>query len=236
MSHEKPSLAIVIPAAGIGKRMQSSLPKQYLTIHGKTVLEHTIEQFVELDYVECVVVALAEHDTLFSTLAISRHPKVTVVAGGEERGHSVFNGLTYLQSENIEWVMVHDAARPCVQQTDIETLFVTCVNNNSAAILANPVRDTMKRAHAGQAEIKQTVDRNDLWHALTPQCCRIQDLYCALSEQFDQDNRLNPEITDEASALELAGQSVQLVSGSVKNIKITHPEDLELASFYLAQH
>jgi 2-C-methyl-D-erythritol 4-phosphate cytidylyltransferase len=225
--------SVVIPASGIGKRMNETVPKQYLLLSEKAVLEHTIECFLNLPQVEEVVVVIAAHDKKFSQLPISSHHKVNVVIGGKERANSVLNGLEYLHNKQTQWVMVHDAARPCLEQHDILSLIEQCAQNNNAGILATPVRDTMKRSIANSKLIDKTEDRNNLWHALTPQCSKVSVLFQALSSQLSDSGDINPTITDEASALELAGHAVALISGSAKNIKITQPEDLELAEYYM---
>ena len=234
MTTEFPPLAVVIPAAGIGKRMQADVTKQYLKLDDQTILEHTIRAFTALPFVELVVVAIAPHDTVFSTLAIAKHKKLVTVEGGQERAHSVLSGLKYLIEQDMKWVMVHDAARPCVLSRDIQALYTRCIDNNASGILATKVRDTMKRAVTGTDKIATTVEREDLWHALTPQCSKIATLYRALSQAFDQTGAVSPEITDEASALERAGETVYLVEGSVRNIKVTHPEDLPLAKIFIS--
>lgn len=225
--------SVVIPASGIGKRMNSTVAKQYLRLSGKTVLEHTIDCFLQLPQVEEIVVAIAAHDETFSQLPISSHHKVNVVIGGKERANSVLNGLEYLHNKQSQWVMVHDAARPCLEQSDILKLIQQCVQSNSAGILATPVRDTMKRSIVNSQLIDKTEDRNNLWHALTPQCSKVSVLFQALNSQVSDSGDINSKVTDEASALELAGHGVALISGSAKNIKITQPEDLELAEYYI---
>ena len=233
-----PELTIVIPAAGIGKRMQAAQAKQYLTLHGKTIIEHTIERFLNLPFVATVVVALAKDDVLFEQLTVAKHNKIVIVDGGKERADSVLNGLSYAEKQNSDWVLVHDAARPCVSSEDIINLYNTCIKSNSAGILASPVRDTMKRSVLSEiganVAISETVDRTNMWHALTPQCAKTAELKQAISSQVDDSGWVNKKITDEASALELAKKPVLLVEGSVKNLKVTMPEDLELAEFYLS--
>lgn len=229
-----PSLAVVIPAAGVGSRMQADKAKQYLAIHNKTILEHTVECFIELDFVSQIYVSISDTDDLYATLPISNFPKVNRVAGGKERADSVLNGIKLAKSEGNEWVMVHDAARPCVSKQDIEKLYAECLEKGEAGILATPVRDTMKRSRSGKQTIETTLDRNNMWHALTPQCAKVEDLNSALASELEDSGFVSKSITDEASALELAGYPVNLVQGSVKNIKITLPEDLELAEFYLS--
>lgn len=231
--------SVVIPASGIGKRMQSSVPKQYLPLLGKTVLEHTINCFLDLPEVKQIIVVIASHDQVFKTLSIASHPKIKTIVGGKERANSVLNGVQYLKAQqnadaqNSQWVMVHDAARPCLEQQDIINLADECIGNNCAGILATQVRDTMKRSSIGLNIIDKTEDRNNLWHALTPQCCNVSQLYQALTAQLSSTGEINPSVTDEASALELAGHPVALIEGSAKNIKITQPEDLKLAEYYI---
>ena len=228
-----PPLAVVIPAAGVGSRMQANKAKQYLTINDKTILQHTLERFISLPYVDKIYVSISPEDELFGDLPISDHNKIIKVAGGKERADSVLNGLKQAAKDNITWCMVHDAARPCLLTQDVDNLYSTCLESNTAGILASPVRDTMKRSEADNNTIKKTVDRNNLWHALTPQCAPIKTLINAIEQQVEANGLVSKKITDEASALELAGEPVQLVEGSVKNIKVTLPEDLELAEFYL---
>lgn len=127
--------------------------------------------------------------------------------------------------------MVHDAARPCVDLNDIDNLIKVAITNQLGGILATPVRDTMKRANA-QQNIDHTVDREALWHALTPQLFKTQPLRYALSQALDQ----GVQITDEASAIEWLGEKPALVHGRADNIKITQPEDLALAEFYLTRN
>jgi 2-C-methyl-D-erythritol 4-phosphate cytidylyltransferase len=232
-----PSLSqysVVVPAAGIGKRMKSVNPKQYLYIAGKTVIEHTLTNLLEHSQVKRVIVVLNPNDKLFAGLPIASHPNIEVVEGGQERCDSVLAGLNYLQNDE-EWVLVHDAARPCLTQKDLTALLLLAEQSNIGGILATPVRDTMKRAVAvkmhGHNVIKKTESRENLWHALTPQFFKLASLKKALNEA----NKQNTNITDEASAIEFLGEKVMLVEGCASNIKITQPEDLLLAEFYLTQ-
>lgn len=232
MSAQMTSLAVIIPAAGIGKRMQSSRPKQYMNLGTTTVIEHTISRFLALPFVTRIVVVVAEYDQVFATLDCAKHDKVTTVIGGKERADSVLAGVQWVASQGFEWVMVHDAARPCVKPYDIENLFQTCITDQTAGILAVKVKDTMKHAIAGTKQIDKTVDREHLWHALTPQCAPVARLLEALEKQLDN-GQVNSMVTDEASALELSGEKVNLIASSGMNIKITEPEDLLLATLYI---
>ncbi len=227
------SLFAIVPAAGIGTRMRSDVPKQYLPLLGKTVIEHSLERLLQLPHIATVVVALHPQDHWFAQLPIAAHPRVTRVMGGAERVDSVLAALQTLPNEG--WVMVHDAARPCVPVSDLQALLDTCALPAVAgAILATPVRDTMKRAHLGSAALPQidtTVAREQLWHALTPQCFPVR----ALRDAIINGKNAGVQMTDEASAMEAQGAAVALVNASPSNIKITYPDDLILASFYL-QH
>lgn len=226
--------SVVVPAAGIGKRMQADCPKQYLHIAGKTIIEHTLTNLLEHSQVKRVIVVLNANDKSFTQLPIASHPRVEVVEGGQERCDSVLAGLNYIL-EDEEWVLVHDAARPCLAKSDLTALLQLANQGSIGGILATPVRDTMKRAVEskvnGQNFIKHTEPRENLWHALTPQFFNRATLQRALTEA----NKQNANITDEASAIEYIGEKVILVEGRASNIKITQPEDLLLAEFYLTQ-
>lgn len=222
-------LIAVVPAAGVGSRMAADRPKQYLHIAGKTILEHTIDRLLQHPQVERVVVAISEHDPYFPTLPLADHPQVTRVDGGAERADSVFSGLAAIDDPDA-WVLVHDAARPCLRQQDLDRLIIEAQASEYGAILAVPVRDTMKRGN-GQKEIAVTVERSDLWHALTPQMFRAGQLKQALEKALAD----GAMVTDEASALEHCGMAPKLVTGRADNLKVTQPEDLAIAEFYL-QH
>ena len=231
MSTDKQGIVAVVPAAGVGSRMKADRPKQYLTINAITILEHTINKLLSHPQVSKVVVAVSEGDPYFPELSLSQHPDVVRVKGGNERADSVLSALNYIQESGLgEWVMVHDAARPCIQQDDIDKLIEAALSHPVGGILAAPVRDTMKRGVDGQ--IGHTVERANLWHALTPQMFRTLPLQQALTEALEQ----GVSITDEASAFEWKGASPALVAGRSDNFKVTQPEDLALAEFYLSQN
>ncbi len=224
----------VVPAAGIGKRMQSNIPKQYLPLNGRPVLEHTLNALLQNKNIIGLVIALQEDDSYWSDIKIHSDKPVLLASGGKERADSVLNALdTLLQSEcfneESDWVMVHDAVRPCVRQKDIDSLVEEVGADSNGGLLALPVRDTMKRQHVDNPTVSSTIDRDNLWHALTPQYFPAKNLKNAL-ERAVQDNLT---VTDEASAMELAGYSPRLVEGSEDNIKITRPDDLRLACLYL---
>ena len=219
-------LTAIVPAAGIGSRMGADCPKQYLQLAGKTILEHTLERLLSHPAIAQVIVALAPHDRWFEALPVAADPRIVRVEGGAERAFSVLNGLHVAQGE---WVLVHDAARPCLTHGDLDALIATAMNCGGA-ILGSRVRDTMKRSD-GEGNIIATVEREQLWHALTPQMFPTRALQRALEEGL----LLGATITDEASAMERAGFAVRMVEGRADNIKVTRPEDLSLAGLFLSQ-
>ncbi|HBA33421.1 MAG TPA: 2-C-methyl-D-erythritol 4-phosphate cytidylyltransferase [Gammaproteobacteria bacterium] len=221
----------IVPAAGIGSRMRADQPKQYLPLFDRTVLEQTLDRLLALPFIECIVVVISESDRNWETLAVRSNSRIVTVKGGAERSHSVLKALDYLAplSEKEDWVLVHDAARPCVRTADVLQLKTILAEDPIGGILAAPVRDTMKRATEGR--IQTTVERAHLWHALTPQMFRFNLLYQALKAAISK----QLPVTDESSALELAGYHPRIIEGQQDNIKITHPGDLQLAELYLQQ-
>lgn len=219
----------VVPAAGFGRRMQTECPKQYLSIGDKTILEHAVAALLAHPRVTRVIIAISPGDERFAQLPLANHPQITVVGGGAERADSVLAGIQ--AAGNAPWVLVHDAARPCLHQDDLARLLALSETSKVGGILAAPVRDTMKRAEPGKQAIAHTVDRVDLWHALTPQFFPRELLHDCLTRALKE----GATITDEASALEYCGFHPELVEGRADNIKVTRPEDLQLAEFYLTR-
>lgn len=230
---QSPRYWIVIPAAGVGKRMRADRPKQYLPLLGKSVIEQTIDCFIDHPRVAGITVALSPDDGYWPELAVSRSPRITRAEGGAERCHSVLNALDALQAkaDQNDWVLVHDAARPCLTRGDLDKLIAELSNDEVGGILAVPVRDTMKRGD-GTGHIARTEERNDLWHALTPQMFRFGLLRNALQRALADDF----VVTDEASAIEHIGLKPRLVEGRADNIKVTRPEDLALAGYFLERN
>ncbi|MDG6882090.1 2-C-methyl-D-erythritol 4-phosphate cytidylyltransferase [Phocoenobacter uteri] len=216
----------IIPASGVGSRMNATLPKQYMKLQGKTILEHSLALFLQHEKIQKVIVAVSQADEFYQDLAILKSDKIQIVYGGETRADSVFNALKEVNDET--WVLVHDAARPCLKRSDLDKILQ--ISDLNGGILATPVVDTMKRANT-QSQIVKTEDRSTLWRALTPQFFNAGLLKKALISAFQN----NETVTDEASAMELLGYAPQLVEGRSDNLKITRPEDLALAEFYLAQ-
>ncbi len=224
---------VVIPAAGVGSRMQADRPKQYLPLAGRTVIEHTIACFTGHPDVAGMVVAISAGDPYWASLPHDP-ARIFTAPGGRERADSVLNGLDYLietlKVDAESWILVHDAARPCLQAGDIDRLLVVReAVGDAGALLAVPVRDTMKRAQHDSPHVSHTEDRNGLWHALTPQMAKLGVLREALRYALNK----GLPVTDEASALEYAGLHPLLVEGDARNIKITRPADLALAEFFM---
>jgi 2-C-methyl-D-erythritol 4-phosphate cytidylyltransferase len=212
--------------------MRADRPKQYLPLHGRPILQRTLERLGSYPRLRGMLVGIAADDVYWPTLAGSIPRLLGTYPGGAERAHTVLNGLKALAEYAAadDWVLVHDAARPCVRHSDIDTLLAAIAGHADGGLLALPVSDTVKRAdHNGHVE--QTVPRAGLWRALTPQAFRLGSLTVALERAL----REGTEITDEASAMEHAGARPRLVHGHADNIKITVPEDLALADLYLRE-
>lgn len=220
----------IVPAAGVGKRMNADRPKQYLRLNALTVIEHTLTRLIEACVFEKIVVAISDGDPYWDDLPISENAKIIRAEGGKERADSVLNALMAIESQADlqDWILVHDAARPCVTTHDIKKLIFELRDDEVGGILALSSHDTLKEVNGQQ--IVSTLNRNRIWRALTPQMFRYGALKSALEL-----TRGNTEITDEASALEAQGLSPKIVEGRSDNIKITRPEDLALAQFYLGQ-
>jgi 2-C-methyl-D-erythritol 4-phosphate cytidylyltransferase len=210
--------------------MDAGLPKQYLEIAGATLLEHSVRALLACPQVEGLVVALHAKDTFAVSLPVLDDSRVQCVTGGAQRSDSVGSALSALLSRAAprDWVLVHDAARPCLRAEDLARLIERVTASGTGGILAEPVVDTIKQAGA-DGLVLRTLDRASLWRAQTPQMFRLGELYQALESA----NGRGQAITDEASAMELAGYPVQLVPGSASNLKVTRPGDLSLATWYL---
>lgn len=221
----------VVPAAGIGSRMQVSTPKQYLTIAGQSILEHSVYALLQHPAITQVVVALHPNDHIFGSLPIARDPRVHTVTGGATRAESVQRALESIQQlddydQRTLGAVVHDAARPCLANDDVARLLDAFrLNPTQGALLAAPVRDTMKRSDP-ELRVETTVVREQLWHAQTPQVALLDVLMDALT-------RFGAQATDESSALELAGLRPQIVAGPASNLKVTHAEDLLIATRFM---
>ena len=221
-----------IPAAGTGSRLAAGRPKQDLEIRGRSLIEHSLRPFLGHPAIRGVVVALAPGDPWWGQLPAGVRDAVQVVDGGVERLHSVRNCLRHLLTvaSATDWVLVHDAARPCLRREDLDLLLTRAGTHAVGGILAVPVRDTMKRARQS-GEIEVTVDRLNLWHALTPQMFRLGALEQAIANAI----AAGTVVTDEAQAMELAGMPGILVQGHADNIKVTLADDLATAELFLSR-
>jgi 2-C-methyl-D-erythritol 4-phosphate cytidylyltransferase len=223
---------VIVPAAGVGKRMLASCPKQYLEINNQSILTHTTNRLLSHPKISKVIIVLSDEDEYFSQTESADNSNIIRVSGGKERVNSVLNGLKAIDVEKYPWILVHDAARPCVTHDDIDKIIEQCIANNCGGLLAAQVVDTMKQnSHDHSNTVGSTIDRSNLWHAFTPQMYKTVELKQAIEQALEQ----GLEITDESSAIELAGLPSLLVLGRRDNIKITRPEDIALATFYLDQ-
>lgn len=233
----------IIPAAGIGSRMQSAIPKQYLPLINGNVLLYSIRALLALPEIRLLMIALHPDDhwwpQTYALLQPDERQRVQTCAGGAERWQSVQAALSaltnaenrdeYVTARSEDWVMVHDAVRPCVRTIDLRTLLAACAAGaNDGGLLATPVPDTLKKADTS-LRVVSTVDRSQLWAACTPQMFRIGMLQQALTQATEA----GVTVTDEASAVEHIGGRPILVPCTKDNIKITYPEDLALASWIL---
>jgi 2-C-methyl-D-erythritol 4-phosphate cytidylyltransferase len=223
---------VIVPAAGSSRRMAASgQPKQYLQLAGRSVIEWALAPFLERSDCERIVVVLAEQDRHWSAVPLARHPRISTAIGGTERVDSVRAGLRALVAlaNEDDWVLVHDAARPCLRATDLSRLIDELADDGVGGLLAAPVVDTLKRSDAND-RVQATVSRESLWRALTPQMFRYGVLDRALRAVGDSGSAP----TDEAQAVEALGLQPRLVRGDPDNIKITLPEDIERAARVLA--
>jgi 2-C-methyl-D-erythritol 4-phosphate cytidylyltransferase len=225
---------VVMPAAGVGRRFGGAQPKQYASLAGRTVIEWALAPFLADTRCAGIRLALAEGDPWWPQVAGGLTPadaaRIALAPGGAERSHSVLNGLAALEQEadGGDWVLVHDAARPCLPAQDLERLLQELATHPVGGLLAARVADTIKREGGGRG-VAATVDRSGLWRALTPQMFRLGMLKGAL-ERVHAEGRLP---TDEAQAVEWLGEQPVLVEGSAANIKVTGAADLVIAAALL---
>ena len=215
----------VIPAAGVGERYSSDIPKQYLSLNGMPVLLHSINKFVKLDEIHEILVALNPDDEFWQKLNFS-HPKVKTINGGPERCNSVNSALEELsgRAENGDWILVHDAVRPCISDFDLNKIIEMIHDEDVGGLLACPILDTIKEV-GDNLDVLKTIPREGLWSAMTPQIFRYELLKKALNAVLNSAR----SVTDEAKAIELIGLTPRIIEGDKTNIKITHPSDMVLA-------
>lgn len=221
----------IVPAAGMGKRVGNLVPKQYLDLNGRPLIEWSLSRLLEIEALQQLTVVVSAEDEYWNNLKIARNQRIQTITGGEERSGSVLNGLESLSgiASDDDWILVHDAARPCIRITDIHRLIDSVMATNHGGILAVPVRDTIKMSDCDK-RVKHTLDRNHLWHSLTPQIFRYGELKHAVTSAINN----HAQVTDEAAAMERVGQQPRLIEGASDNIKVTFPEDIALASFFMA--
>jgi 2-C-methyl-D-erythritol 4-phosphate cytidylyltransferase len=222
----------IVPAAGRGERFDAARPKQYVELLGRPVLSWTLRALLAEPSISVVVVALSAGDRRFARLPEARDPRVRICTGGARRELSVASALAALDGEarDEDWVLVHDAARPCLQRSDLRALIDGVGDDPVGGLLALPVGDTLKAAD-GDQRCARTVPREGLWRALTPQMFRYGVLRRALRLSIDRERT----VTDEASAVEALGLRPRLVTGRADNIKITIPGDRGLAAAILGR-
>lgn len=220
----------VFPAAGVGRRMGAALPKQYLDLMGKPIVGWSLDAVLAHPAVHGGVIALAAEDPQWEALGWRPARPLHRVTGGAERSDSVRAALAFLLeiAGGDDWVLVHDAVRPCVTVEDIDRLITAGLRQPDGALLAVPVRDTLKR-QAADGRVRDTASREGLWHALTPQLFPLRPLFDALTRAM----QAGTPITDESQAMEAAGYRPLLVEGQATNIKITRQSDLPLAEMVL---
>lgn len=226
----QPRIHALIPAAGLSVRFGGTTVKQYAHLLGRPVISHSIEAIRAHPAISDITVALAEDDGIYDELLRPEFPEVGITVGGPSRAQTVMNGLRHILKNDpaADWVLVHDAARPCLPAKILDALIETGLESRDGAIVAIPVSDTVKRA-GDDGRIEETLNRERLWRAQTPQMFPVQRLAKALADALSDDDFP----TDEAAAMERTGARPELVRGAQMNLKITGPEDLELAEALL---
>lgn len=224
------SVWAVVPAAGSGRRMAAEVPKQYLKLNGVPILEHTLRALLACPDIRGVVVVLDPSDRRADAIPSLSDPRVTTASGGAERADSVLAGLEAITAEAgvKDWVLVHDAARPCISVTTLRALITSCLSEGVGGVMAQASVDTLKHV-SDDNRVVETLDRKVIWRAQTPQMFKLTELTSALSSAIASE----AAITDESMAMELAGYPVSILEGPSTNIKITVPADLEIAEIIL---
>ena len=229
----------IIPAAGTSQRMSHAVgeqtPKQYLPLGTTTVIEASLSCFLKHPKICGIIVTLNENDQHWDNIDLTGNEKIHTVVGGNTRTESVQNAVSYLDNMPVkgnDFILVHDAARPCLRFGDLETLIAELKEEKVGGILAAPVSDTLKLADVHNQDsylVTKTLDRSNIWRAFTPQMFRVKYLKKALNHC----EKNSIPVTDEASAIEILDLPVKLIQGHSDNIKITHQEDLQLAEVIL---
>lgn len=222
---------VIIPAAGNGSRMGAESPKQYLSLHGKPLIQYVIKVFEQANKVNAIHIILSEEDAHWRSTYLHLSSKLQVYyCGGESRAQTVLNGLNAISDQVAadDWILVHDAARPGLSNLMLNHLLTTLEDDAVGGLLALPLADTLKRADNEQ-RVSATLPRNDLWQAQTPQMFRYSTLKKALMN-------FEGTPTDEAEAIEALGLTPKLVTGELRNLKVTYPQDLAVLSALLSSN
>lgn len=215
----------LIPCAGNGSRFGSKIPKQYSKIGDKTILEYSLQAFLQVEEIAQIVVVASAADEYIEQYIPSSDKIIVHYVGGDTRAKSVINGLSCLSCDESDWILVHDAARCCITPQLITDLITQLSDDNVGGILAIPATDTIKAVK--DKVIERTIKREMIYLAQTPQMFRFNILWQALSK-LDLNN-----VTDEASAVERLNLPVKIIQGSVANLKVTYPLDLKIAELIL---
>lgn len=222
---------VIIPAAGSGSRMGADAPKQYLSLNGKSLIQHVIKVFDQATKIDSIHIVLSSGDAHWRSTYLNLSSKAQVhYCGGDTRATTVLNGLNAIEAQvgADDWILVHDAARPGLSNLLLNQLLSTLENDEVGGLLALPLADTLKRADVEQ-RVSATVPRTDLWQAQTPQMFRYATLKKALMD-------FNGVATDEAEAIEALGLKPKLVTGELRNLKVTYPQDLAVLASLLSTH
>lgn len=220
----------IIVAAGSGQRFVSDTPKQFLEIAGKLAIQHSIDAFDSVDEIEGIVLVMPQNQELWQDIVLTANKPLMYTTGGSSRAESVLHGLKILAPsvEDITWILVHDAARVCITRTDIKKLITICNQKNQGGLLVKGINDTIKYSQDGDY-VNKTIDRNNLYAALTPQMFPYKQLVDVLT------NVDSNSVTDEASAFEQTGIKPLMVKGRSDNFKLTYADDLLMATFILGK-
>lgn len=212
---------VIIPAAGVGTRMENVLPKQYLPLGGKPIISHIIQTFFNHPRIATIHLALSPEDTFWRSLTLNPESRLHIhYTGGDSRAETVLNTLNAINVDSHDWILVHDAARPGLRAETLNRLLDTLEKDDVGGLLALPVADTIKKSNEIN-RVEKTVSRQNLWQAQTPQMFRYATLKQALAD-------FEGMPTDEAEAIEAQGLNPTLVHGEIMNLKVTYPEDLAL--------
>ncbi len=225
---KQPKIWGIVPAAGFGSRMKAPVPKQYLLLAGEPVLVHTLRRLCAVNCIDGVVIGIRQKDDFWERCRFDHDKLIGIANGGAERADTVLNAIHFLVQSHVaapgDWVLVHDAVRPCVRQDDIQKLVNCLTENPDGALLGIPVHDTLKKSNRDN-KITETVPRESYWRAVTPQIFPLGPLRQALESCIAQ----NQAVFDESCAMEYMGRRPQLIESHSTNIKITLESDLRTA-------